>query len=272
MRRDGTRDVRDFTTGTGNSSGKPVQDMEPKVEQKPDFDIDLRAQGVSQDAILQDEAEMREINHQVNKVKAGSNKISVRNDLAKDGMIFREESSRAIYEVGSMELIELRQTSETAQFEGMSMCQCGKLLRPNESTLDRIRAAFEALKAPYYRTAPIISRGKKFGHNPWQQDHHRARDALKGATKKDKYTPIWDRWQRETKSIEHLVGREGRYNNVVHLRSLDSNRQAGPLCERLGYEEAARALVSLQDAEGHTVHHIPFQEKQDPPKQHNWIL
>ena len=51
---------------------------------------------------------MREINQQVNKVKAGSNKISVRTDLAKDWMTFSEESSRAINEMGNVELIELK--------------------------------------------------------------------------------------------------------------------------------------------------------------------
>ena len=65
-----------------------MQDLGPKVEQKPDVDIDLRVQGVSQDAILQDEVKVREISQQANKVKAGSNKISVRNALVKDGMIF----------------------------------------------------------------------------------------------------------------------------------------------------------------------------------------
>ena len=101
-----------------------------RLNKKPDVDIDLRVRGVSQDAILQDETKMREINQQVNRVKAESNKISIRNDLAKDGMIFSEESSRAIYEMGNVDLIELKQTSETAQcpsclkhvFEGMTMC------------------------------------------------------------------------------------------------------------------------------------------------------
>ena len=45
---------------------------------------------------------MREVSQQVNKVKAGSNKISIRSDLAKDGMIFSEESSRAIHEMGNV--------------------------------------------------------------------------------------------------------------------------------------------------------------------------
>ena len=65
-------------------------------------------------------------------------------------MIFSEESSRAIYEMGNMELIELRQTSATIQCpscpkhvpEGLNMFQCGVWLRPNQRTMDRIRSAF----------------------------------------------------------------------------------------------------------------------------------
>ena len=45
----------------------------------------------------------------------GSNKISVRNGLAKDGMKFGEESSRTVQEMGNVELIEWKQTSETTQ-------------------------------------------------------------------------------------------------------------------------------------------------------------
>ena len=39
-----------------------------------------------------------------------------------------------------------------------------------------------------------------------------------------------------------------RYNSMILLRSLDSNKQAGPLCKRPGYKEATRALMSLQNA------------------------
>ena len=176
--RDGTRDATGVDIASGNSW---------HTASNMDVDIDLRAQGVAQDAILQDEANMQEIN----RVKARSNKISIRDDLAKDKMIFSDESSRAVFEMGNVERIELKQTSETIQclsclkfvFEGSTVCKCGKLLRPNKSTMDRIREAFEALKAPYCLSVPTISRGKKCGPDPWQQDH-KARDALRSATKK----------------------------------------------------------------------------------------
>ena len=130
-------------------------------------------------------------------------------------MIFSEESRRAIYEMGNMELIELRQTSATIQYpsclkhapEGLNMCLCGVWLRPNHSTLDRIRATFTALKTPYFRTTGDLSRGRKSGHNQRQMDHQKAMDARRGGRrrgvisrgvqKRCKYTSVLDRWQND---------------------------------------------------------------------------
>ena len=114
----------------------------------------------------------------------GSSTKSIRNDLSIGNIIFSEESSRAIYEMGNMELIELKQTSATIPCssclkyvpEGLNMCQCGVWRRLNQSTI-RIRIASAALKTPYFRTTEISSRGKKSGHNPWQTDHVKAMDA-----------------------------------------------------------------------------------------------
>ena len=121
---------------------------------------------------------MQDINKQGEKLKIGSGTTSIRNDVSKSNMIFYEESSRAIYWMGIMELIELRQTSATLQCrsclkhvpEGLHMCRCGVWLRPNQSTLDRIRKALAALKTPYCRASVVIPRRKKSGHNPLQQD------------------------------------------------------------------------------------------------------
>ena len=62
----GTRDVR------GNTTRRLVQDLEPDVEKKPHIEIDLRVEGASQDAILQDEAKMNEINEKLEKLEVGS--------------------------------------------------------------------------------------------------------------------------------------------------------------------------------------------------------
>ena len=46
--------------------------------------------------------------------------------------------------------------------------------------------------------------------------------------------------------------------NLIHLRSLDSNKQAGPFWERPGYKEGKRALATLQKAQGSRVSYIPM--------------
>ena len=73
---------------------------------------------------------MKEISKKLEKLIIGSGTKSIRNDFSKGKMIFSEESSRAIYEMGNMELIESRQTSATTQCpsclkhvpEGLNMC------------------------------------------------------------------------------------------------------------------------------------------------------
>ena len=62
---------------------------------------------------LQDEEKMKEVNEKLEKFLMGSGTKSIRNHLSKGNMIFSEESSRAIHEIGNMELIELRQTTAT---------------------------------------------------------------------------------------------------------------------------------------------------------------
>ena len=67
-----------------------MQDFEPDVGKKPQFEIDLRVEGVSQDAILQDAAEINGSNEKLEKLKDGSCTKSIRNDLSKGTMIFSE--------------------------------------------------------------------------------------------------------------------------------------------------------------------------------------
>ena len=57
----GIRDVRGNTTDDQTSTRKLARDSEPVVVKRPQFEIDLRAEGVSQDAIFQDEEKMKEI-------------------------------------------------------------------------------------------------------------------------------------------------------------------------------------------------------------------
>ena len=58
--------------------------------------------------------------------------------------------------------------------EGLNICLCGVWLRPNQSTMDRIKATFAALKIRYYRTLVVVARGMKHGHKQWQMNYLKA--------------------------------------------------------------------------------------------------
>ena len=112
------RDVKGNTTKDPGSSSfrKLERNSVSLVDKKPKCEIDLRVEGVLQDAILKDEKTDEQIHKKLEKLKIGLCKKSIRNDLKKNGdLIFSEESSRVIYEMGNLELIELRQTSPTNQ-------------------------------------------------------------------------------------------------------------------------------------------------------------
>ena len=164
--------------------------------------------------------------------------------------------------------------------EGVSM---RRLVRRNQSTMDRTREAFAALKTPYYRTTVIPSRGRRSGHNPWKMDHQKAMDARRGATKRHEYTSILDRWPNDeiyrasqlvhgwtegwVKYLDYIskidVSHEApyprrlRYERTPYMRAVDSNKEAGPLCQQPDYKSSADALVSFQRAQGKGVPHIP---------------
>ena len=67
-----------------------------------------------------------------------------------------------------------------------------------------------------------------------------------------------DEWVKHLDFIAHFdinhdapLSQRARYNNMVHLRSTDSHKQAPPLCKITGKTEATRAPMSLQYVEGH---------------------
>ena len=100
------RDVKSNTTKDPGSSSfrKLERNSVSLVDKKPKCEIDLRVVGVPKDVILKDEEQMKN-QQNLEKLKTGSCTKSIRNDLKKKGdMIFSEESSRVIYEMGNLEL------------------------------------------------------------------------------------------------------------------------------------------------------------------------
>ena len=76
--------------------------------------------------------------------------------------------------MGNVELIELK-TSVTQcpsclhyVLKATLVGRCGKHIRPDLDMMRRIRAAFEVLKAPCFRTSAIDARVYKHGPNLWQ--------------------------------------------------------------------------------------------------------
>ena len=168
---------------------------------------------MSQDAILQDEAKMNDINEKLEKFRNGSGTKSIRNDLSFDKIVFSEESSRCLRDgqhgvnrvetnLGDYSMFFLPE-ARTRRIEHVSMRRLSsiqsKYVGPNQNSV------LQLLKTPYYRTRDVISRGKKSGHNPWQQEYHKAMDAKRGALKRGKYTSVLDRWQNDEVFIESPV-------------------------------------------------------------------
>ena len=74
-------------------------------------DTHLSDKEVSTNEFLENEAvkELSETNTKaIERIKIGSNKICIREDLAKENMMLCQESSQAVFEMGNEELIELK--------------------------------------------------------------------------------------------------------------------------------------------------------------------
>ena len=77
-----------------------------------DVDSHLGNKEVSANAFLQAEAVKEEIAETnikaIKRIKIGSKKVCVREDLAKEKMVFSQESSRSVFAMDNVELIELK--------------------------------------------------------------------------------------------------------------------------------------------------------------------
>ena len=131
---------------------------------------------------------------------------------------------------------------------------------------------------PFSGHAHLRTRSEKFGYL--------AKSAL-NTQKEEKYTSILDRWHNDevyrasqvaigwtetyAKYLDYIseidisynatYRQRVRHNNTVYMRGVDSNKLAGPLCQRPGYKSPAQALVSHQQAQGKVVPRIPMKEQ-----------
>ena len=104
---------------------------------------------------------------------------------------------------------------------------------------------------------------------PYQRCHFKRNEKWSQSLQKDHHKAIAIGWtETYVKYLDYISEidisfhaphqQRVRYNNTVHMRGVDSNKQAGPLCQRPGYKSWAQALVSLQQAQGKGVPHFPM--------------
>ena len=79
----------------------------------------------------------------IERIKIGSNENCIREDLAKEKMVFSQESSQAIFEMGNVALIELKTSRLRCPsclhhvLKGTILCACGKHIRPDHEKIRR---------------------------------------------------------------------------------------------------------------------------------------
>ena len=136
----------------------------------------------------------------------------------------------------------------------------------------RIKAAFEILKAPYFRTSMVTARG--YRHGPTYGRYTITGKKRTTGTEKGgrEVTSIWDRWENDeiyrksqldtgwsdawVRYLDHIeqidISHEAtpeqrcRYHHLICVRSVNEDRQAPPSSTRPGYQEAKTALVEMQ--------------------------
>ena len=126
----------------GHSFGKPERDRDcanARKEIPQDDDqveittsifnkIDLRIDGIPQEAVLQDKMQMKSISETIRKLE--QIKVDLGENYNQEDYVYTKETAENIHDQGNVELVELRQTTETIQCqacwkqipEGMIKC------------------------------------------------------------------------------------------------------------------------------------------------------
>ena len=104
----------------------------------------------------------------------------------------------------------------------------------------------------------VLKRGKDTSLlDRWQNDElHRASQLVHGWT--DEWVKYLDYISQIDISHDAPYRQRLLHESTIYMRCVDSNKQAGPLCQRPDYKSSANALVSLQRAQGKGVPQIPM--------------
>ena len=230
-----TRLVTQSDAVSGNCIGER---NESTVEKELDFEVAFRLERNAEAVILKDYERMGK---SVKSVEERLRHEIYWGDLRKpeSSLIFSEEHSRIIHEMGNIKLDELEQMSQ--HYPPPFMLQAFAWGMTILSTC-HVSMAFHHL------VRVNGSRGKKHGETPWEQDHWKVMDAKRGAKKRDKDTNTI-RWQQDE---EYRISKQAHgwteeyYRYLKYSATMDIS-YAAPWHQRHRYESTITSTFSEED-------------------------
>ena len=116
--------------------------------------IDLRIDGIPQEAVLQDKMQMKSISE--TKRKLEQSKVDLGENFNQEDYVYTKETAEKIHDQGNVKLVELRQTTETIQCqacwkhipEGIVKYYCGYMVRPTQQIINEIKDRFQKCCRP----------------------------------------------------------------------------------------------------------------------------
>ena len=172
-----------YQRGTG--IGKPVAD-----EEKKEFKIDLRVQGIPQKkAVYQDEDRTRRIKRLAHMLQNQSKEKALIRDLQKTDTFnpVSEESEKIIHNLGNVEYFQLCEVSAKTQCSscakcwagGVVCCTCGNCLTtPQKRRGCLTKEKFDLLSIPYFVDKERVTSGSRHGTDE-QSEYYQAKVSLR---------------------------------------------------------------------------------------------
>ena len=229
----GAQDVMDHSTEADVATRKLEH-----TTSNTDVDTHLGNKEVSTNAFSESEAVKEEIaetnTKAIERIRIGSNKICIRENVAKENMMFSQESSQAIFEMGNEELIELKTSRIQCPsclhyvFKGTIICSFGKYIRPDQELIRRIKAAFYSYQSTlhpyvyaYFKKVTSTALTCCRNTTTKQKTHYRVRKRaeenlrdLRGVPTRHWIVRCFHKTTQEQRSM---------YHNLIYLRSVNQD-------------------------------------------------
>ena len=230
----GIRDVRGCTTGDQIGTRRLARDPGPAVEKKPQFEIDLRVKRSTPrrhpTRWRKDERDQWTVGKVLKRDQAQHPFVTicrrvkwswVKNQVALLSWSWSNwDELRRLFSVFLAWSTYQRDWSCVNAASGFDPIK--------QSTMNRIRTAFAALKTPYLRASVMISRRERevvTTHGKWIIK--KTMDAKRGVLKRGKYTSLLDRWQNdeENRASQFVKTRpqKTRFRDVKYARIWDTD-------------------------------------------------